>query len=378
MNQYDICVIGGGISGLGIAWQAALAGYSCILLEQSKFCQATSANSLRIIHGGFRYLQSFDLARVVESLKEQSFLAQEFPDQLRALPCLMPLAKFGLKSKFCMYPAIELYSTLSRIFAPKSLQYNSLKSKLISSAESERILQGYAANSALKWYDYELIEPDRFAEEIKSRAQRLGAVMHENCSVTNVIEKQEGYIVEYVKERSISARNVINTTQSFRPSFLPPLNQLYCRAFNLRLKAKYDFKSALSFESRSKRLFFLVPRIDQNEIALGTKYLAFDIEQLNDSVPAAVSEQEVSEFLDEFNSCHQAVKFSLNDLIGTELGVLPRQKLTQEISEIAPERHYKILQRKNGYFEVIASKYTTFRSQALSVLSLLRKPKPRN
>ena len=63
-ESYDIAVIGGGVSGLGVATEAARRGYSVVLLEKQQCCGGTSASSLRIIHGGLRYLQSLDFSRV--------------------------------------------------------------------------------------------------------------------------------------------------------------------------------------------------------------------------------------------------------------------------------------------------------------------------
>jgi glycerol-3-phosphate dehydrogenase len=63
-QEFDLLVIGGGIYGACIAWEATLRGLSVALVEKEDFCSATSANSLKTIHGGFRYLQSADIKRM--------------------------------------------------------------------------------------------------------------------------------------------------------------------------------------------------------------------------------------------------------------------------------------------------------------------------
>jgi glycerol-3-phosphate dehydrogenase len=95
MQEYELIIIGGGISGLGVAREAAQRGYHCLILEKEKCCRATSANSLRIIHGGFRYLQSLDFGRVFESISEQNYWLSAAPNYVKLLPCFLPLKRFG-------------------------------------------------------------------------------------------------------------------------------------------------------------------------------------------------------------------------------------------------------------------------------------------
>ncbi|MBT7067086.1 MAG: FAD-dependent oxidoreductase, partial [Verrucomicrobia bacterium] len=71
-TRFDILVVGGGIYGAAIAREAATRGLRVALVEQNDFCSGASANSLKIIHGGLRYLQQFDLPRVFESIRERS------------------------------------------------------------------------------------------------------------------------------------------------------------------------------------------------------------------------------------------------------------------------------------------------------------------
>lgn len=95
--DYDLIVIGGGIHGAILALQSARRGYRALLLERSDFGGATSWNSLRIIHGGLRYLQTADLSRFRRSVTEQKWYLRHFPDLVRPLECLMPLYGTGLR-----------------------------------------------------------------------------------------------------------------------------------------------------------------------------------------------------------------------------------------------------------------------------------------
>jgi glycerol-3-phosphate dehydrogenase len=90
-GTYDLAIVGGGIQGATLALEAARRGLSTLLLERGDFGGATSWNSLRILHGGLRYLQGLDLRRFRESVGERGWFLREFPDLAAPLPCLMPL-----------------------------------------------------------------------------------------------------------------------------------------------------------------------------------------------------------------------------------------------------------------------------------------------
>ena len=89
-THYDVLVIGGGIYGAWIALDAALRGFQVALVEKEDFGHATSFNSLKIIHGGFRYLQHLDIKRMRESIAERSVLLRIAPHLIHPLPFLMP------------------------------------------------------------------------------------------------------------------------------------------------------------------------------------------------------------------------------------------------------------------------------------------------
>jgi glycerol-3-phosphate dehydrogenase len=112
-SDYDAIVVGGGVHGCMALLQGALAGHRLLLLERDDFGGATSFNSLRIIHGGLRYLQTLDLPRFFESVGERRWLLRTYPDLIKPLPCLMPLYNEGLKRGSVMRVALALNDLLS-------------------------------------------------------------------------------------------------------------------------------------------------------------------------------------------------------------------------------------------------------------------------
>ena len=112
-KEYDIIIIGGGIYGATLLWEATLNDLSTILIEKNDFCSATSANSLKIIHGGLRYLQNFDLKRIRESSRELQILMNILPNLIHALPCVIPTYPRLKRSKMAFRLALKLYNLIS-------------------------------------------------------------------------------------------------------------------------------------------------------------------------------------------------------------------------------------------------------------------------
>ena len=113
-EPHELIVVGGGIYGAMLALEASRRGLRPLLLERNDFGGATSWNSLRIAHGGLRYLQTLDLRRFRESVGERRWLLTTFPDLVHPLPCLMPLYGGGLRRPSVFRWALGLNDLLSR------------------------------------------------------------------------------------------------------------------------------------------------------------------------------------------------------------------------------------------------------------------------
>jgi glycerol-3-phosphate dehydrogenase len=115
--DFDLIVVGGGIHGIMVALEATRRRLRPLLIERGDFAGATSHNSLRILHGGLRYLQSVDLRRALESIAERTWWLENFPDLVEPLPCLMPLYDEGLRRPGPMRAALRLNEMLRRMGA---------------------------------------------------------------------------------------------------------------------------------------------------------------------------------------------------------------------------------------------------------------------
>src|SRR6476660_604708 len=101
-RTFDLLVVGGGIYGLAIAYDLAQRGLSVALIERNDFGSGSSFNHLRTIHGGLRYLQSLDIGRARESIRDRRILAHSAPHSVQPMPFVLPLYRSLLKGTMAM------------------------------------------------------------------------------------------------------------------------------------------------------------------------------------------------------------------------------------------------------------------------------------
>ena len=111
-DHFDVVVVGGGITGAGVALDAASRGYSVALVEKADFASGTSSRSSKLVHGGLRYLQNFDLGLVREALIERQLMVALAPHLVRPLPLLVP-AFDGERPDRLMGMGLNMYDVMS-------------------------------------------------------------------------------------------------------------------------------------------------------------------------------------------------------------------------------------------------------------------------
>ncbi|MEJ2080229.1 MAG: FAD-dependent oxidoreductase [Acidobacteriota bacterium] len=177
-DSYDLLIIGGGIYGACLSLEASRRGLSSLVLERDDFGGATSWNSLRILHGGLRYLQHLDLKRFRESVAERRWFSFWFPELVRPLPCLMPLYGRGLKRKVLFGPALRLNDFLSsRRNAGVSDAVRLPDGRILSVRETAGmfpLVKKERLEGAALWHDTVMLSPQRVLMEILRWACLLG------------------------------------------------------------------------------------------------------------------------------------------------------------------------------------------------------------
>ena len=195
-DGYDVAVIGGGVHGAAIAWEAARSGYSVLLVERRDFVSGASSNSLKIIHGGLRYLQGLDWPRSRASAMEQETLMRLAPHWIRPLPCAMPTYREWMKSRLPLRSGLWLYDRCVRSRA-MSRRYPGSVTSLERWSQLTSVPVTPHMTGVAEWYDAQVYNSERLVLAYLWSARALGASLA-NYAELEVIPESRGGVRELV------------------------------------------------------------------------------------------------------------------------------------------------------------------------------------
>jgi glycerol-3-phosphate dehydrogenase len=352
----DVAVVGGGIIGLSIAENLAQRGYSVVLYEAKTCAAATSASSHCIIHGGFRYLASFDVKRVQESIMDLNAILKRFPEAVTLLPCTMPLNRWGVKSFLPLAVAAFLYHMLGK-FQNSKVPCPSLVRNVEAGLLSNKSKYGL-----LRWYDGWLRDHSKLVVVLREFLIGLGVDIKENLPVLAIDCLNSGYVVstDSTKEKFRSVVTACGPWETKEPIGSFPDNKV-ALAFNIIIDRKLELQEGVAAESADGRLFFIVPRLDGT--ALGTGYLECspsDIPKTSNKID--VPEEEVRKFLRASSGLFDWLEPKISEIVRVEAGLLP----VRDFGKKGPCFFGSSLIKEStpGRFSVLSTKYTSFPSTA--------------
>jgi glycerol-3-phosphate dehydrogenase len=223
-EELDVLVIGGGITGAGCALDAASRGYSVALVEQADFASGTSSRSSKLVHGGLRYLQNFDLGLVREALLERQLMVELAPHLVKPLPLVV--AAFGDdRPDRLVGVGLNLYDVMS-VRSRRRKRDNGQepwspdRHRMIDGAEVLDLLpalEGRDPSSGYLFYDCQT-DDARLVLTVLAESARFGAVYANRIRVTDLLERDGRAIgaqaldTESGAELELRAKNVINAT----------------------------------------------------------------------------------------------------------------------------------------------------------------------
>jgi glycerol-3-phosphate dehydrogenase len=381
-RAFDLLVVGGGIYGLSIAYDAAQRGLAVALIERNDFGSGASFNHLRTIHGGLRYLQTLDIRRARESVRERRTLARIAPDAVRPLRFVLPLSRSLTRGTVAMRAGFALDSIVSfdrnRGVDP-GLELPS--GRVISEAEALQrfpALRGRDLTGVATWHDYVTTESDRLTFAFAAAADKHGAVLANYVEAAALLV--DGAHVRGVRASDrltgraleISARMTVNaagasvarlTSALSRPPRAPML-----KAMNLVTRREAG-DEAVGSRSHSGRYLFLVPW--RGRALFGTWESAGPCE----TDDASVTEVEVAAFMSEINQAFPSLRLTMADVALVHRGIVPavvrgNGTVTLEKKE---RIHDHAFDGTEGIISVSGTKYTTARACAERATDLVLK-----
>jgi glycerol-3-phosphate dehydrogenase len=377
-RTFDLLVIGGGIYGLTIACDAAARGLAVALVEAADFGSGSSFNHLRTIHGGLRYLQSLDMARARESIRERRVLARIVPHAIRPLPFVLPLGQSLLNGSLAMHVGFLLDRLLGHgrnADVPKELH---LPSGRVLGRDAALALcpdlprEGWHA--AAVWHDYTTIEPDRLTLAWAIAADEHGAVLSNYVDAQSLIVDQgrvhgvraidgdSGRVLEIAARMTVNATGgqVDRLLADHGASTAMPL----LKAMNLVTRRPAS-DPAVGGRARSGRHLFRVPWMGR--AVFGT-WESPRAAQSSDPEPHG---DEVGAFIEELNSAFPALGLTQADVTLVHRGLVPAAP--GKAGQVALEKHEQVCDHVTrhgiaGLISVAGTKYTTARAVAARVV----------
>jgi len=373
---FDLLVIGGGITGAGIAWDASLRGFRTALVEKEDFAAGTSGKSSRLIHGGLRYLQNLDLNLVFEASHERDVLRRIAPRLVRPLPFLFPLYRGSGNSLQVLSVGMALYDLLSAF-------RNVARHRLVRASQVlqlEPIVNPDGLLGAARYWDC-AADDARLTLMVILAAHRAGAVVANHVEVTEFLW-DEGRVSgarlhDRLRGRELEARAhvVVNATgpwvDAIRRLDAPggagsAFKQLRLTK-GIHLVVPRDrawSEHAVVFSSpRDGRWLFLIPWGTLSIIGTTETDFAGDL----DAVQA--DPDDVDYVLEAFARAFPEARLSEADVMSTYAGVRP---LVDDSGRWAyrVSREHRVFESPSGLISIAGGKLTTFRVMARDVVDL--------
>ncbi len=395
-RHWDLLVIGAGINGACIARDAAMRGLSVAVVDRNDFVSATSSNSLRIVHGGLRYLQHLDFRRMRQSIRERSVWLRIAPHLVHCLPCMAPTIGRSLRSRSAFHAALTVNDIVgfdrntglgpSRRIAA---------GRVISKQDATRVYPGNDADritGGACWYDAQMYHSERLVLAVLASAVAAGASVANYVNAIALTISNERVTGATFRDAltgntfDVRARVVVNAAGPAVDRILSLAAGRSWRAPRVRLsKAMNILTRRIAGDvavgvpgghvdpnakvQHGARLLFVTPWRDLS--MTGTTHVPFDgpVESFR------ITEADVSEFLDEINQACPAARLTLADVRFVYAGLLPAADPRPGDRDIRLLQHHRLVDHRrtdgvDGLISLVGVKFTTARLAAKQVVDL--------
>ena len=364
-GKFDLIVIGGGITGAGIALDAAIRGMKVILVEKEDFASGTSSKSTKLIHGGLRYLKQLDFKLVREVGQERAIVHRNAPHLVYPEPMLLPVIKGGSLGKTSTAIALWLYETLAGV---KSSEKRKMLSKeatlLLEPLLNDEILKGAAMYTEYRTDDA------RLTIEICKTAVSYGAICLNYLQVNEILKQNEKVIGVSVSDQlnndkfNLNGTYVINAAGPWVDKLREFDNSRKGKFLHLTKgihlvfqRSRFPLNQAVYFDHLDGRMIFAIPR--ENSVYIGTT----DTNYTGNKEDLEITKEEAQYLLNGANAMFPLLKLQISDVKSSWAGLRPlihqEGKSPSELS-----RKDELFISKSGLISIAGGKLTGYRKMA--------------
>ncbi|HGH0729616.1 TPA: glycerol-3-phosphate dehydrogenase/oxidase [Staphylococcus pseudintermedius] len=373
---YDLIVVGGGITGAGIALDATARGMKVALVEMQDFAQGTSSRSTKLVHGGLRYLKQLQVGVVAETGKERAIVYENGPHVTTPEWMLLPMHKGGTFGKFSTSIGLAMYDRLAGV---KKSERKKMLSKKETSAKEPLVKQDGLKGGG--YYVEYRTDDARLTIEVMKKAAEQGADIMNYAKVTNFLydnkEKVNGVaVVDRLGNETfeIKGKKVVNATgpwvDEVRSADYSKNNKQLRLTKGVHVvidQSKFPLRQAVYFDTeKDGRMIFAIPR--EGKAYVGTTDTFYN----NDKSKPLVNQEDRDYLVDAINYMFPTVHITDADIESTWAGVRPLIfEEGKDPSEIS--RKDEIWEGKSGLLTIAGGKLTGYRHMALEIVDLVEK-----
>ena len=356
-DVFDLLVIGGGITGAGVARDAAMRGMRVAIVEKNEWASGTSSRSSRLVHGGIRYLEHGKLGLVRESVREREILLRIAPGLVKPLEFTWPVYRGARLPKWKLRLGLIIYDWLAG--KKRGSRHHALDVDGVLAAEPE--LCGERLVGGAKYFDATTDDAGLTRANVQSAVDH-GAVAVNFArfeSHTSSAGKADGALVRDLKDGGsarVSARAVVRATGPWQAKGTKGSHIVVPQR-------RIGNRSAVTMISPDDgRVMFVLP--SGVDTVIGTTDLHTD--ETPDSVRA--SESEIAYMLRAANSYFPGAKLTRDDVKATWAGIRPLATTPPGTRPSSISREHRISRDSNGVIVVTGGKLTTYRSMAAEIV----------
>ncbi len=370
-ESFDLLIIGGGVTGCGIALDAASRGLRVALVEKKDFASGTSSKSTKLIHGGLRYLKQFDIGLVRETGQERAVLNKLAPHLALPEKMLLPIVEDGTFGRYSASFGLWVYDFLAGVSGKDKRQMLSKATAL----EMEPLLDESILKSAGYYAEYRT-DDARLTVELIKKAVSYGAVALNYCEVVDFLEDDEikgVEVVDTIKKQTyyIKATKVVSAAGPWVDKLRKMNESLKGKRLHLTKGVhlvfphdKFPLNNSIYFDVPDGRMIFAIPR--GRATYVGTT----DTDYKGDLNRIVATKADRAYLIKAVNGAFPDINLTEDDVESNWSGLRP---LIHEDGKSASEisRKDEIFQAENGLISIAGGKLTGYRKMSEKVVDLV-------